>query len=195
VLAKADDWRLPAIIREALRSWQFEDASVLLDEAAAILDRRMEVQAAATAVGLPTPTGLRAAFEDDDGFDDAVTQAAAELDTIERYAEAVALRPAGPRDTVLIALGLWGETPETELARAKDAFAAGDLDAAASASGRVAALWGDAEGIGRGRAVSLILLAIAGLVAIVLVLSMRAARRRRRDRMMAHRMAASERHA
>jgi hypothetical protein len=195
VLTKADDWRLPAIIRAALRSWRFEEASLLLDEAAAILDRRSEVQGAATAVGLPTPTGLRTTFEDDDGFDDAVTQAAAELETIERYAEAVALRPAGDRDTVLVAMGLWGETPETELARAKDAFAAGDLDAAASRSGRVARIWGDAEAIGRGRAVSLILLAIAGLVAIVLALSVRATRRRRRDRMMAHRMAASDRHA
>jgi hypothetical protein len=188
LLAQAGDWRLPAIVREAMRSWRFEDASVLIDEATAILDRRIEVQAASAAAGLAAPTGLRATFEDDDGFDDAVTQAAAELEAIERYAEAVALRPAGRRDAVLVAMGLWGEAPEAELARAKAAFAEGDLDTAAASSARVAAIWADAEAIGRGRAVSLILLAFAGLVAIVLALSMRRARRRRRDRMMAHRI-------
>jgi hypothetical protein len=195
VLATAGDWRLPAIVRKALRSWQFEDASVLLDEAAALLEQRAEVGAAASSAGLETPAGLQVAFEDDDGFDDAVTEAAAELEAIEQYAEAAALRPTGPRDTVLVAMGLWGETPDAELASAREAFAAGDLDEASAASARAAAIWGDADAIGRGRAVSLILLAIAGLVAIVLALSMRAARRRRRQRMMAHRMAAAERHA
>jgi hypothetical protein len=192
LLAQAGDWRLPAIVREAMRSWRFEDASVLIDEAAAILDRRIEVQAASAAAGLAAPTGLRATFEDDDGFDDAVTQAAAELEAIERYAEAVALRPAGRRDSVLVAMGLWGEAPEAELARAKAALAEGDLDTAATSSARVAAIWADAEAIGRGRAISLILLALAGLVAIVLALSMRRARRRRRDRMMAHRIVTSD---
>ncbi|HEY4634510.1 MAG TPA: hypothetical protein VIH00_11405 [Candidatus Limnocylindrales bacterium] len=192
LVAQAGDWRLPAIVREAMRSWRFEDAAVLIDEAAAILDRRTEVQAAAAAAGLAPPAGLRATFEDDDGFDDAVTQAAAELEAIDRYAEAVALRPSGRRDSVLVAMGLWGETPEAELARAKAAFAEGDLDTAATGSARVAAIWADAEAIGRGRAVSLILLAVAGLVAIVLALSMRRVRRRRRDRMMAHRIVTSD---
>jgi hypothetical protein len=192
LVAQAGDWRLPAIVREAMRSWRFEDATVLIDEAAAILDRRTEVQAAAVAAGLAPPAGLRATFEDDDGFDDAVTQAAAELEAIDRYAEAVALRPSGRRDSVLVTMGLWGETPEAELARAKAAFAEGDLDTAATSSARVAAIWADAEAIGRGRAVSLILLALAGLVAIVLALSMRRVRRRRRDRMMAHRIVTSD---
>ncbi|HYH92705.1 MAG TPA: hypothetical protein VD763_06080 [Candidatus Saccharimonadales bacterium] len=177
-LTTAADWQLPRPIREALRSWRFDDATALLDEAQAMLAQRTALVEAAEAAGLETPEALRAAFEDDDGFDDASAEAAAELEAIHRYAEATALRPAevGP----LMALGLWGETPEADLTAAHDAFARGDLATSAAAADEAAATWNNAASIGQGRAISIGVLVLAAVFALVLLIA--AIRRRRRPR-------------
>jgi hypothetical protein len=79
-----------------------------------------------------------------------------------------------------------GQTPDADLAVARDAFAAGDLQRSVSASAAAATTWGDAEAIGRGRVFSLILLLLAALLALGLVGGrLRGRRRRRRHRMMA----------
>ena len=95
MVTQAADWRLPAPIRAAMRAWQFEDASSMLDLASGVLDQRAAVESAAALAGLEPPDALRTAFEGDDGFDDAVAEADAELQTIERYKDAVAVRPIG----------------------------------------------------------------------------------------------------
>lgn len=185
VQAATDGWSLPTPIREAMRAWRFEDATTLLDGAAAALDQRTAVNEAAGKAGLIAPDTLRTAFEDDDGFDDAMAEAAAELDAIDRYADAAALRPA--EDTPIETLGLWGQTPDVELTAARDALARGDLEGSIAASSAAAAMWGGAEASGQGRAISLGLLAAAilvGLLTIAYVLR----RRRRRRRPMAHRI-------
>ena len=174
----AADWDLPRPIRDALRAWRFEDATALLDGAAAILEDRAEIEAAAAEVGLITPAGLQLAFEDDDGFDDAAAEAAAELATIERYTRAAALRPA--ESTPLVTLGLWGETPEEDLAAARAALARGDLEASVAASDEAAASWTNAESVGQGRAVSAALLVAAVLLALALLVA--TVRRRRAGR-------------
>jgi hypothetical protein len=188
VLAHAGAWRLPAPIRDALRAWRFEDASVLLDQATDVLEQRDVVLAAARAAGLTAPASLRTAFEGDDGFDDAIDEAAAELEAIARYRAAVSVRPQVIDQ--ITALGLWNETPDTDLRRAATAFAAGDLSGSASAADHAAAIWAGAAALGQGRAISLIALALAGLVAMVLVIIWSHGRRRRRRiiRMQAHRL-------
>ena len=176
VLAQAGDWQLPRPIRDALRAWRFDDADVLLDQAAATLRSRAQVEAAADAAGLIAPAGLRLAFEDADGFDDAAAEATAELTTITAYTDAVAARSTqtGP----FTELGLWGETPDADLVAARDALATGDLKASLAASAEAEASWSAAESVGQGRAVSIALLVVAGLLAIAIVLA--ALRRRRR---------------
>ena len=89
--------------------------------------------------------------------------------------------------TPVVLLGMLGQTPDADLAVARDAFAAGDLQRSVSASAAAAATWGDAEAIGRGRVFSLLLLLLAALLALGLAGSRvrRRRRRRRRHRMMA----------
>ncbi len=182
--AQAADWRLPRAIRDALRAWRFVDATELLDQAAASLEARAEIEAAADDTGLIVPASLRLAFEDDDGFADAVSEAEAELAVIELYAEAVALRPA-TSDPVQ-QLGLWGETPEADLVAARSALARGDLQASAAAASSAADTWAGAETVGRGRAFSLGLLALAAMLAVVLAFSfLRRYRKHRRQQRLA----------
>ena len=183
VLAAAGDWRLPTIVREALRAWQFDEATRLLDGADVILGQRAAIQAAAAAAGLTPPDTLRDAFELPDGFAVASVEAAAELDAIARYEAAVAHRPAEP--DALQTLGMWGTTPELDIERARELFAAGDLSAANDASEAAAIVWASATDVGRGRVVSIATLLVAVLLAIGLLVGWERARRRRRRRFAA----------
>ncbi len=181
----AADWRLPRPIRDALRAWRFDDADALLAGATEALEARADVETAAAASGLIAPAGLRLAFEDDDGFEDAEAEAAAELATIQHYATAEALRPA--TSNPILALGLYGESPEADLVAARDALARGDLEESVAASVDAADTWAGAEALGQGRAFSIALLILAAvLFATMVVMTLR---RRRRPRQQAVRMA------
>jgi hypothetical protein len=180
VVRKAADWRLPRATRDAMRAWRFDDATALLDEAAALLEDRAAIEAAATDAGLIAPAALRTAFEDDDGFDDAREEAAAELTTIQLYADAVSLRPAA--SDVIIDLGLWGQEPEADLVDARNALARGDLEGSADHSEAAATVWSEAVAVGQGRLISIGLLIAAAFTAlIVLIAVLRRRRSRRRE--------------
>jgi hypothetical protein len=84
-----------------------------------------------------------------------------------------------------VTLGLWGLTPEQELAEARDAFAKGDLAASAAASGYVAATWADAEVVGQNRAIGIGLIALALIFALAIIIGTARRRRRLRRRRMA----------
>jgi hypothetical protein len=129
------------------------------------------------AAGLTAPTTLQTAFEAPDGFVGAKTEAAAELEAIARYADAAAARPV----TIdpMMTLGLWGSDPDADLGRAKTAFAAGDLAGSAGAAASASTLWAGAADLGRGRAVSLITLAVAVVLAVILAAVWLRGRRRR----------------
>ena len=182
VLAAAGNWSLPRPIRDAMRAWRFDTATALLADATRILDQRTAIEAAATASGLTPPDSLRVAFELPDGFASATDEAAVELEAIHRYDAAAATRPAAP--DLLQALGLWGATPDAELTQARTLFAAGDLGGSATAATAAAAAWSGADGLGRGRLVSIVALTLAGILAIVLFAAWLRGRRRRR-RMLA----------
>jgi hypothetical protein len=186
MVAAAGDWHLPRPIRDALRAWRFSDATALLSDAEAALAGRDAVTDAAAKAGLIAPATLRLAFEDDDGFGDASAETTAELDAIARYAAAAALRPG--EMTPFLTLGLWGQTPDVQLAEAREAFAMGDLDASASASEDVAWTWSNAEQIGQSRAVSIGLIVLAVLFGLALILTTARRRRRRRVTMQARRL-------
>ena len=186
VVAQAGDWRLPTPIRDALRAWQFEDATAMLDVASDVLEQRTAVEAAASAAGMDPPEALRTAFEGDDGFDDATAEADAELQTIQRYQDAAATRPSAT--DLFVLAGLWDETPDAGLVAARDAFARGDLSASTSAADE-AATWSGAADLGRGRVISLLMLAVSVLLAAAFILLwIRGQRRRRLHRMHAHRI-------
>ena len=187
LLADVQDWRVPKPIRDAMRAWQFQDATALIQGAEDILALRGDVEKAAQNAGLVAPASLRLAFENDDGFDDATAEASSELQAVERYTEAVARRPT--QLTPLMSLGMWGETPDADLVAARDAFARGDMSASSLASDEAAASWSNAESIGQGRAFSIGTLVLFGLMALGLFLATFRRRRRRRRASMAHRIA------
>ena len=172
-----DGWRVPLSIRDAMRAWRFDQGMTLMDGAAAVLEVRGRVETAASGAGLSVPMTLRDAFEDDDGFDDALAEGGAELQAIEHYVEAVEGRPT--EITPVMALGLVGTTPEADLVTAREAFARGDLAASAEAADLAAASWLNAEPSGQRRAFSIIATIVA-LLFIVALLVVSVRRRRRR---------------
>ena len=68
VVAQAGDWQLPRTVRDAMRAWQFGQATDLLTGAKAILAQRTAIATPAAAAGLTAPATLETAFEADDGF-------------------------------------------------------------------------------------------------------------------------------
>jgi len=178
VVGEAAGWNLPRPIRDAMRAWQFASATTLLDEAADILARRDEIDVAAAQVNLRPPDTLRVAFEGDDGFGDAVIEADAQQETIERYAEALDGRPVDP--DLFVQLGLWETDPEADLAAARAAFADGDLRAAARSADLALSTWLTAPRIGQERALAIGVAAAAILLLLLLVLAILIRRRRRR---------------
>ena len=185
-VSSVGDWLVPLSIRDAMRAWRFDQATELMDGATSVLELRAKVQAAANAAGLAAPSALREAFEDDDEFDDAIAEGGAELQAIDHYVAAVAKRPA--ETSPLMQLGLMGQSPEADLASARDAFARGDLSASAEASDQAAASWVNAEPTGQGRAFSVATIVIALLFFLALVIVGFRRTRRRRRRMQATRL-------
>jgi hypothetical protein len=164
VVARAGEWRLPPVVRQSMRAWQFEGAMALLDSANGALDDRDAVMAAAAGANLSAPRALRSAFESDAGFAAAATEADAELMAIDAYKHARDSRPAD--NGVVTQVGLWLATPDADLARAAAAFAIGDLRGSVVASMTARLAWESAPEVGRSRLMTSL---AAALVALVMV--------------------------
>jgi hypothetical protein len=177
VQAIAGDWQLPRVIREALRAWQFDQATQLLGDARALLKRRAELQQAAADNGLTLPTQLEAAFEADSGFAAANAEADAEATVIETIRAAAASRVDGSQP--LVQIGLIGATPDAILASARSAFAAGDMPRAVQAADSAQKVWLGAEEIGRNRLLAAVGVALIGLMGLGLFIWRLRERRRR----------------
>ena len=178
VVDQAADWRLPRPIRDAMRAWRFDEATTQLDAAADVLARRAEIDSAAAVAGLAPPSTLRDRFQSTDGFAAALDEAAAEVATIARYRAAVDAEPV--TSDLFVQAGLWGATPEVDLANARTSFAAGDLASTETSADAARSVWTSAADVGRGRVVSAAALALAIAVALVLLLVGVNGRRRRR---------------
>ena len=74
VVTAAGEWQLPRAVRDAMRAWQFDQATSLLGTARTILDERAQIASGAAAAGLTAPTTLETAFEADDGFASAIAR-------------------------------------------------------------------------------------------------------------------------
>ena len=177
-LALAGGWVLPRPIRDALRSWRFDAAEQLMAEARTVLAQRAALEQLATRDGLVLPPRCAALFEAG-SMTDASAQAEAERNAMLAIAQTTAAR-ATDADP-LTSIGMIGEQPEADLQAAKDAFAAGDLDATIDAADDAYRAWNGAWQEGRRRA----LLALAVLATIVVLVSAIGSRlvRMRRARM------------
>ncbi|MBA2717684.1 MAG: hypothetical protein H0U52_00385 [Chloroflexi bacterium] len=159
---RAGLWRLPRIVRDALRVWQFDQATELLVDAGRALDDRDAVTAAATAAGLTAPAAMQAAFEGPQGFAATAAESDAELAAIGVYRDAAATKPSDPGP--LQRIGLWNSDPEHALGQAAAAFAGGDLQATVTSAAFAKTTWLTAGDIGRNRVVAI----VASLAAILL---------------------------
>ncbi|HYL41276.1 MAG TPA: hypothetical protein VET90_08210 [Candidatus Binatus sp.] len=166
----AAPWQLPASIRAAMRTWQFDEAQRQLDAAAGILRQRAALQREATALALQLPATLQREFESGD-LVAAGSEAAAELAAIGAIEAANAARPSA--GTLLDSIGLIGADPDSSVRAAGAAFAAGDLQAADHDASDATAAWTSAAAVGRGRVISAVVLAIAVALFAGLVVSRR----------------------
>lgn len=197
VVARAGEWRLPEVVRQAMRAWQFDQARELLTAADRALDDRDALAAAASAAGLRVPSTLEAAFEGNKGFAAAAVEADAQLTTIAALQEARRARPA--EQDLFVEVGLWGASPDADAERAARAFEAGDLDASVEASFAAFSAWAGAADTGRSRIAAILGAFVAAIIGVWLVFGMirglwrrgssRAARiRARTRRLQAHRL-------
>jgi hypothetical protein len=176
VVAEAGSWSLPRGVRDALRAWQFPQATQLLTGARAVLARRTPLEDAARVAALTLPARLQTVFETGDGFAAADAEVDAELAAIHALAAAHDARPAssGPLEQI----GLIGETPDRDLAAARAAFQAGDVAGATNSAVLVRAEWVGAGEVGRNRILVTLGLTLLVLLALAAIASILRARRR-----------------
>jgi hypothetical protein len=178
VVVAAAPWRLPRSIRDAMRSWQYETAVRLIDDAESVLRQRDAVAETAGSLGLVPPDALRGAFERPDGLVTAPAEAAAELAALGQIRAAGAVRIPNPG--IMERLGLIGVDPEARLAAARAGFEAGNQDTAIAEAAAAEAEWHAVPDVARGRLTSATLLLAATLLLGWLVAQRR--RQRRADR-------------
>jgi len=174
LVAQAGDWELPSSIRVALDDWRFDDATAQIDAAQAVLTQRTALATAAGAAGLTLPGTLRTAFEGSGGTAAGAAEASSEREAIARIAADDATRPDDPSPVTLI--GLLGTNPEASMAKARSAFASGDLAGAAASADAAAMTWDGATDSGRLRLAALALLLAAIGIVVFLVTRWRARR-------------------
>jgi hypothetical protein len=188
IVSRAGEWQLPVIVRQAMRAWQFDQATELLEAADGALDDRDAVMSAAANAGLSVPYALEAAFEGTAGFAAAAAEADAQLTSIRAYVDARDARPADPG--ILEQVGLWWATPDIDLVRAADAFALGDLRTSVEASAAARLAWDGAEDLGQSRLMTILAATLVAIVAVGFIVSqargLKTRRSTRRHRAMAH---------
>lgn len=163
--AAGAEWAVPRGIRANMSLWRFSEATALMDEAEPVLALRDDLAGATADLELAAPPDLETPFEDALGGDDLDEVKAAIEDRIETAGAIVQARDAlAAERTLLVSLGLAGETPDAGYTAARTAFESGDLAAATRASTATMSLLAGAESIGVTRAL------VIGAVVISLVL-------------------------
>lgn len=176
-VAGAAPWILPASIRDAMRAWRFDDATAQMQTAMEVIGQREDLVRAGLAAGLQLPDALRKAFEGTDGIQSAAAEALTEQAVIDSFETTLAGEPMDP--DLVTRIGLIGKDPAAEIAAARVAFAAGDLDATVRHADAAGSIWASAEEVGRGRVVSAATIAFAVVVLLWVLVSRRRTTRRR----------------
>jgi hypothetical protein len=151
VVKAAGDWELPTSIRSYLGAWEFDATTSALTKASAVLDDRREIVSMATELDLAPPDTLRKAFEGKGGMEAAATEAAHEIDAMQKMSDATDRLddPLSPLESI----GLLGRDPPSELQTARAAFEGGDVPRAAEAATRAVEALDHSADVGRGRVV------------------------------------------
>jgi hypothetical protein len=167
-VARADGWLLPRTVREAMRAWRFDVAEQLLSGADRVLTARAALEAEAASLGLVLPDRLQRMFEGEDGFEVVEAEAEAQRAAVAAIGEARDARPEAA-DDLAVTVGLIGVDPDAQLARAAEALAGGDIEAAFETAASAEDVWLGAATVGRNRIVSvgLLVAALIGLVGLI----------------------------
>jgi hypothetical protein len=170
------DWLAPYAVRSPMSTWDFVTATARMTEARAVLAQRDEIARLAADLGVVPPTALRTAYQTAQrSLADAQALATTELADVQALGSAVAAVNA-PRDPIL-ALGLLGTSPESDVAAARSAFGAGATDASARALAVVGLIDGAVD-VGQGRLIAAIaaLVVVIALIVVAIVVSRRRGR-------------------
>jgi hypothetical protein len=175
------DWAVPKGVRRAMADWDFDIAERRIIAANQLLATVTTIQTEAAAAGLTVPMGVQDLYEDAvTSFADASALADSQLAAL-RAVVAAASTVSAPRET-FTQMGLWDvEQPELQLAAARSAWSAGDLQAATGAASAAQATLALAPEAGRQKAL-LIGGGVAAGVLVVLIGAFLLIRRRRRRR-------------
>lgn len=145
----ADPWQLPRDVRAELGAWQFSGVTDDLATARDVLAQRTTIATEATALGLTPSNDLRRTFEGIGGLEAAVAVASDERTSLDALQRAGGL--LGRPTTALESMGLIGSNPAADLAAARTAYEAGDLDAADAHAEAALTTRSAADGAGRER--------------------------------------------
>lgn len=175
LLDAGDGWAAPTSVRLAMADWRFDSAESLMTEATEVLGTKAEVVEVADDLEVSDQLALQDAYETAKDMDELAVEADEALGAAEdlRDAEDAEDQGAGP----LGALGLLFSGVGDELARAQDAFEAGDYAGARTAAAEVRSTLDGAATAGLVR-----LAGVLGVVVLAMLLAMLWRARRRAGR-------------
>jgi hypothetical protein len=127
LVTEGKGWLPGYVIRDPMGRWEFADATAAMTKAHSVLDTRAKIEVAAAALGVEPPTSLRTAYEGAT-TDLAKVQALADRQLATEADLATAGKRLARERPPVTAIGLIGEDPGGDLAAARSAFSAGDLD-------------------------------------------------------------------
>ncbi len=163
-------WSAPLPVRLSMSEWEFDEAAELMAESRRILERRDALRDTLTVVGVDSPGGLEAAYETAESIDE-VAMSAADHEGVAALLLA-AHEAIGDSGNVLGRIGRLGGGADDQFSEASAAFESGDLETAAAAAERSAAIAEDATRPG-----GLRILAALLVLAMSAALALRVARR------------------
>ena len=173
----AGSWDLPQEIRRSLDTWQFSQALAFISQARGILTQRDEIAARSKTEQTTPPSTLKAAFERS-SIGVAGDEASSELAVL---ADLNSARQAQADAGGAARVGLLGADPDADLESARQAFANGDLERAASLSESAQLAWQNANGAARVRILGSLLVLAGGLLLLMVFFWTRGAGRRARE--------------
>ena len=164
LVIEGEQWAPPAVVRERMSAWEFEEAIELIEASRRVLTKRDELDDRTEELGELYPDDLEALYEASNSTL-AESEAAVQLqiDTADMILAAIEAESSG--DGFFGTIGLLGNDLAAKLGDAKTAYANGDHERASDLAGNVIASADEASSVGIART----LFAGGGLVFVIAI--------------------------